>query len=148
MDTFGCNAYGQLGHSGDQPQAMPVKVPGLDRVIAVVAGRGHSLALRDDGTLFAWGDNTWGQLARAGSALSTTPVKIGSGFSSIGGKGDHVLGVKDGAPWAWGRNHITQSAVDSDTTAVSAPNAVILSGVTGVAGATQIRWPLIMTLLF
>jgi alpha-tubulin suppressor-like RCC1 family protein len=132
VHTFGCNAYGQLGRTGDQTTPMPVA--GIERIVAVVAGRGHSLALRDDGTLFAWGNNAWGELARSDSASSPTPVTIGTGFSSIGGKGEHVLAVKGGALWAWGRNHMTQTALDTDSAVVATANAVTV----GAAGGAEV----------
>ena len=34
---------------------------GLSNVVAIGAGESHSLALKRDGTLLAWGDNSFGQ---------------------------------------------------------------------------------------
>jgi alpha-tubulin suppressor-like RCC1 family protein len=40
----------------------PTKVAGLEEIVAIDAGSAHVLALRADGTLLAWGDNSFGQL--------------------------------------------------------------------------------------
>ena len=44
----------------------------------IVSGYGHTLALRADGTVWAWGDNTYGQLGvDKTTTFSTKPVKAG-----------------------------------------------------------------------
>lgn len=132
--AFGCNAYGQLGDGGNQSSATPLKLAGLDRIVAVVAGRGHSLALREDGTLYAWGNNAWGELARSDVGASGTPTAIGTGYSAIGGKGEHVLALKGSTLQAWGRNHMTQTGVNSDAATVATPNPLTLAGALVLAG--------------
>ncbi|MFC2166996.1 PKD domain-containing protein [Acidobacteriota bacterium] len=65
--TWGRNWYGQLGN-GNPSGSMydfdynPKAVIGLDNVMAIEAGDGHSLALKSDGTVWAWGRNHVGQL--------------------------------------------------------------------------------------
>jgi alpha-tubulin suppressor-like RCC1 family protein len=69
----------------------------------VVAGEGHDLALAD-GQLWAWGDNTFGQLGIGSHTSQTTPVQVGTGAGwasaraagnvSMGGEGRrHLVGV-------------------------------------------------------
>lgn len=62
---WGENLVGQLGigtRGLDQYQNRPVPVGNLAGWRAIAAGTSHSLALREDGTLWSWGDNTSGQL--------------------------------------------------------------------------------------
>jgi alpha-tubulin suppressor-like RCC1 family protein len=58
----------------DEPE--PVQVPGLSGVAAVAAGAMHSVALLDDGTLWAWGFNWQGQLGDGTTTSAPTPVQV------------------------------------------------------------------------
>lgn len=61
--SWGDNWRGQLGDGKvSVPRATPLQVAGLSNVLSVAAGEHHSLAVRDDGTVWAWGDNRSGQL--------------------------------------------------------------------------------------
>jgi alpha-tubulin suppressor-like RCC1 family protein len=63
--AWGSNANGQLGDGTTTPQLLPVGVSGLGHgsgVVAIAAGGGHSLALKADGSVLAWGGNFFGQL--------------------------------------------------------------------------------------
>jgi hypothetical protein len=56
----------------------PVQVQGLSNVVAVAAGSYSSYALEADGTMWAWGDNTYGELGNGTTTASDVPVEIGS----------------------------------------------------------------------
>jgi len=92
----------------------------------------HSVAVLDDGTVWAWGDNTYGQLGSGTTAGSALPVRV-VGLTEIVGvaSGDyHCLAVKsDGTAWAWGRNQYGQLG-DGSTTNRTSP--VMVSGLTSV----------------
>ena len=67
-------------------------------VEAIAAGAEHSLALKDDGTVWAWGYNFFGQLGNGTTTLSTspginTPVQVGnlSAVKVIAAGSDHSL---------------------------------------------------------
>ena len=88
--AWGSNLYGQLGDgSTTSSRSMPVQVSGLSGAVAVSAGYYHSLALKSDGTLWAWGDNDTGQLGDGGSVSRSRPVRVlglqGAAAVSAGG---------------------------------------------------------------
>jgi alpha-tubulin suppressor-like RCC1 family protein len=77
--AWGENLYGQLGDGTMAPdQASPVRsVPGNDWK-QVASGGSHSVALRQDGTLWSWGNNAGGQLGDGTTNWSRIPVRVGS----------------------------------------------------------------------
>ena len=70
------------------------------------AGRAHSFALKQSGTLWAWGVNDFGKLGTGTTASSSTPLQIGtSTWKMVKAGGNHSVGIKsDGTLWAWGGN--------------------------------------------
>ena len=144
--AWGSNAGGQLGSGVDNnSERYPVSVAGLGNVVAIAAGDYHSLALRSDGTVWAWGLNIDGQ-AGAGTATSRylSPVQVvgvgGNGFltgvTAIAAGSRHNLAVRvDGSVVAWGANGSRQLG-DSTTTNRLFPVVVstLTSGILSVAG--------------
>ena len=61
-------------------QAVPIRVGKENDWIAISAGMNHSLALKTDGSLWAWGDNGYGQLGNNNSVVRD-PVQVGSLFT-------------------------------------------------------------------
>jgi alpha-tubulin suppressor-like RCC1 family protein/regulation of enolase protein 1 (concanavalin A-like superfamily) len=107
--AWGSNTNGQLG-DGTQSnnRSLPVQVWGLNGVVAVAAGEKYSLALKSDGTVWAWGLATHGRLGTGNTTQRLTPVKV-NGLSSIvsiaAGQG-HSLALKsDGTVWTVGFNN-------------------------------------------
>ena len=75
---------------------------------AVAAGGWHTLVLKADGSVWAWGSNFWGQLGNpAAGGFSAVPVQV-SGLTdvvAIAAGFAHSLAVtRTGAVWAWGDN--------------------------------------------
>jgi alpha-tubulin suppressor-like RCC1 family protein len=76
---------------------------------SVAAGSGHSLAIKTDGTLWAWGLNGDGQLGDGGTSSRSLPAQVGSASNwqsvATGSFALHTMAIKtDGTLWAWGRN--------------------------------------------
>jgi uncharacterized delta-60 repeat protein len=106
----GWNAFGQLGiDTGPSLSPSVVAGSGTDRgrYVAVAGGGLHSLAIRADGTVWAWGWNHFGELGDGSTVDRHTPVMV-TGVSNaawVAGGAYHslVLG-RDGVAKAWGWN--------------------------------------------
>ena len=151
--SWGGNFYGQLGigtsGSGtDSNLAVQVLDAGggyLEGVVAIAAGGLHSLALKADGTVWAWGDDLFGQLGTGSSGgLSPLPVMVDTAlrFRAIGAGGNHSLGVaEDGTAHAWGYNGTGQLGDGSTIDRTTPVGVVTASGalelVAEVGGGSQ-----------
>ncbi len=92
---------------------------------------GTSLALKSDGTVWAWGDNQYGELGNGSTTNSNVPVQV-TGLTGVMAiaflSGYGIEG--DGTVWAWGDNQYGELG-NSSTANSSVP--VQVSGLTGVA---------------
>ncbi|CUU56461.1 Alpha-tubulin suppressor [Parafrankia irregularis] len=107
--AWGLNTLGQLGNGTVINSNVPVQVAGLDDIRAIAAGTdGNGYALRRDGTVWAWGVNTLGQLGNGQPiASSTIPVQVVglTGIRAIAADGSTAYALRrDGSVWAWGSN--------------------------------------------
>jgi alpha-tubulin suppressor-like RCC1 family protein len=82
--AWGSDDAGQLGNAPTaSPVTRPVETTGMDSGITQVsAGASHVLALKSNGTVLAWGDNTEGELG-TGSTTSVTGAVQVSGLTSV-----------------------------------------------------------------
>ena len=75
--AWGENSRGQLGvGTGTGSSNTPVQVSNLTGVVAVASGFAHGMALKSDGTLWLWGDNTVGQLGDGTTTGRNTPWQL------------------------------------------------------------------------
>jgi alpha-tubulin suppressor-like RCC1 family protein len=79
--TWGGNGHGQLGvdtSAFPSPYLVPApqKVYLLSRVDHIFAGGNYSMALGEDGEVFAWGSNKYGQLGSGNPLETSTPIRI------------------------------------------------------------------------
>jgi YD repeat-containing protein len=51
-------------------------VSGLTGITAIAGGYFHTIALKNDGTVWAWGYNGYGQLGDGTTTTRTTPVQV------------------------------------------------------------------------
>ncbi|XP_078613708.1 RCC1 and BTB domain-containing protein 1-like isoform X1 [Branchiostoma floridae x Branchiostoma japonicum] len=75
---WGYNGNGQLGVGNNVNQPNPCRVAALQQMIVVqiVCGYAHAMALTDEGSVYAWGANSYGQLGTGNKANLVTPTKI------------------------------------------------------------------------
>jgi len=155
--TWGLNDLGQLGignSTGPQTckpysnfeatacSTTPVEVVGpggtghLTHIVALAAGEDYTVAVRSDGTVWAWGSNAFSDLGQRASfqpemchspfapvpiPCSTTPVQVAgpggvghlTGITAVAANGSplglHVLALsRDGTVWAWGVDDMGQ----------------------------------------
>jgi uncharacterized protein (TIGR03437 family) len=74
-------------------------------VVAIAGGFTHTLALKGDGTVWAWGSNYVGELGDGTTTDRTAPVQVAglTGVVAAAGGRCHSLALKgDGTVWAWG----------------------------------------------
>jgi predicted CxxxxCH...CXXCH cytochrome family protein len=132
--AWGYNYYGQLGDNTTNTSNTPVQVYGLESgagVTAIATGSNHSLAVKSDGSLWAWGYNSYGQLGNNSTNSSSIPVQIlpaGSGVIAVAAGNAHSVALKsDGSVWAWGKNDLGQLG-DGTTTQRKQPVKVVDAG--------------------
>lgn len=82
-----------------------------------IAGISHTVALKADGSVWAWGFNSSGQLGNGATTNSFTPVQVSglSGVTAVAAGGDHAFALKAGTVWAWGDNYYGQLGDGSTT---------------------------------
>jgi alpha-tubulin suppressor-like RCC1 family protein len=99
---------------------------------AVSAGRAFTVALKAEGTVWAWGDNWDGQLGDGTTESRPLPLQVSglAGAIAVAAGADHSLALKaDGSVWTWGNNGYGQLG---DGTTESRTTPVQVTGLTEV----------------
>lgn len=141
--SAGINDRGNVFQWGGLPGVVdattPQQVYGLPYVTAVSVGDRHVLALATDGTVWAWGDNTYRQLGDGTTTSRSVPRQIAglTDVRSVSAGYRYSLAVKlDGTVWAWGHNGYAELG---DGTTVNRPVPVQVTGISGVRTALASR---------
>jgi alpha-tubulin suppressor-like RCC1 family protein len=139
--AWGSNSNGQLGNGTAGPGTdtfIPVQATGITGVTAIAAGSFHTVALRNifnlnnDGTVWAWGSNSKGQLGDGTVIDKWTPsLVIGLALMTTVAAGfDHTIALaSNGAIWTWGNNERGQLG---DGTVIQRSVVAPIIGFTGV----------------
>jgi alpha-tubulin suppressor-like RCC1 family protein len=125
--AWGANYEGELGNGGlgsrstpginPKPSFRPVAVAGLTEVVQVSAAGRHVLALRKDGTVYAWGSS--GTIIAEDPkkpGVATGPVRIAGleNIVQVAAARDHNLVLtRDGDVYAWGENTDAQLGLET-----------------------------------
>ena len=140
--AWGLNSAGQLGDGTTTNRDVPTRVPGVTGVKAITASffpdlsvsLSTTFAIRTDGSVLAWGDNTHGLLGigTTGGYRNPAPVPGLTGVTQIAASGTEALAVAGpaGTVWAWGDNG--GAAGDGTSTPHYSPTQ------TGLAGVSQV----------
>ncbi|WP_328942209.1 chromosome condensation regulator RCC1 [Streptomyces sp. NBC_00250] len=144
--AWGTNAYGQLGNGLTTPDTAglatrPVAVQSLNKVKDVSGGCEHSVALREDGTVWTWGRGHLGQLGNGAYSDRNTPQKV-PGLDDVvaisAGCAHSLALTAEGTVKAWGRNNKGQLGNDSAEDSPAPVDVRHLDGATKIiTGAYQ-----------
>ncbi len=139
--TFGSNLHGQLGFATNSGTTTPnpVATQVLDHVISIAAGGTHSLALKDDFTLWTFGDNEFGELGSSvnmfGGSANSTPAQVLTGVTRISAGARHSLVLKsDNTLWTFGQNYEGQLGYFNNYETTNPAPHQVLTSVMAVAG--------------
>jgi hypothetical protein len=138
---WGSNVYGQLGAPGDfgfvSANGNPVAVAGGHKFQKISVGDDHTCGLGDDGSLWCWGSNVWGEVGVSGvagacgggfSLCQPSPARVrlaaDSVFTDVAAGSDHTCALDvAGQAWCWGHN-VTGALGTGDTLSGATPRAV------------------------
>ena len=139
---MGLNRFGQLGvgasgYREDGVTFVQTNQPQLiveGGVVALAAGKEHTLFLRNDGSLWAMGDNSFGQLGNNSYVSANRPQRIASGgVAAISAGYNHSMFLKtDGSLWVMGGNDYGQLGDGTFNNAIQ-PEQILASGVTAIS---------------
>jgi len=116
----------------DSPWAAAVTAADAPAMQRLAGGGAHSLAIKTDGSLWAWGDNQYGQLGDGTTTNRLTPVQVLTGVAAVAVGDLHSLALKtDGSLWAWGVNG--DGELGDGTTTQRLTPVQVLTGVAAVA---------------
>ncbi|MFO1484682.1 MAG: choice-of-anchor D domain-containing protein [Verrucomicrobiaceae bacterium] len=117
--AWGAGANGRLGNGGTADSNVPLLISGpwgTRKIIAVSAGAAHSLAVDEDGKVYAWGENIKGQLGLGDLAQRLTPVQVtgvlvGQDIHRVEAGAEHSFAqTHDNKVFTWGGNDSGQLA--------------------------------------
>jgi len=148
--SWGLNSTGQLGDGTTVNRMSPVQVRTsaigvLTNVRRISASASFSLALREDGSAWAWGQNNLGQLGDGTSAtarvfpaqvLTATGPLMGIGAIASGAAHSLALGA-DGTVWTWGQNNFGQLGDGTTTDRRAAAQVVGLTDIVAIAAGSS-----------
>lgn len=135
--SWGRNVYGELGNGSlDDRSHIPVQVSGLTNVVAMYGGNKYAIALKNDGTVWAWGKGAYGVLGTGNNIDSRIPVQVINlnNVIAIAAGYIHCLALKsDGTVWTWGDNYYGQLGNGTTTSSNFPINVPFLTGVSAVS---------------
>jgi alpha-tubulin suppressor-like RCC1 family protein len=140
--AWGANYHGELGigtiGSGTET-SIPVQVLSLSNISSISASEsdGHNLALKNDGTVWVWGENANGQLGIGNNIDQLTPIQLTSltNIIAVSAGGNYSLALKnDGTLWSFGINYQGQLGIGTISVGSNIPVQITsLTGVTNIS---------------
>lgn len=115
--AFGGGYYGEIGDGNWMEQSIPVQVTDLgDDVIDIDASQHNSVALKNDGTVWIWGSDDYGQLGNSEWWSSGVPIRVVglNDVVDVAMADFHTIALKsDGTVWGFGANDYGQLGTGS-----------------------------------
>jgi alpha-tubulin suppressor-like RCC1 family protein len=126
--TWGLNNAGALGRNNTTSYSSPKQVGSLTnwKTFSSTGYGNYFLAVKTDGTLWAWGTNGQGELGTGNITYYSSPKQIGAltSWLSVASTYHSSMAVKtDGTLWSWGKNNNGQLGT-SNLTYYSSPKQV------------------------
>lgn len=130
--TWGYNVVGGLGTGNTTHRSSPVQtVAGGNTWRTVAAGAYHMAAIKTDGTLWAWGSGTGGELGDNANVSRSSPVQTVAGgnvWKSVVCGDSSTYAIKtDNTLWVWGINNTGQLGTNN-ITSYSSPVQTVAGG--------------------
>jgi alpha-tubulin suppressor-like RCC1 family protein len=107
---WGDNFWGQVGVGTYGTEIYtPTKIGTSTNWKSISVGLNFTLGIKTDGTLWAWGENYFGQLGISGQTPSPVKVGVETNWQSVDAGNAHTMAIKtDGTLWGWGFNSYGQ----------------------------------------
>ncbi|XXX78917.1 hypothetical protein WMF30_09080 [Sorangium sp. So ce134] len=140
--AWGDNSQGTLGPQvlTTVPGPLPVEIPITRAVFGAAAGGTHVLGLDGTGVVWAWGDNSYGQLGDRPTADGTTPLQVSGihGIVAIAAGRRHSLALRgDGKVLAWGHGAAGQLGHGASSSTPSPTLVSTLDRITAIAAGEE-----------
>lgn len=132
-DNTNFNSYGQLGDNTTVNKSSPIQTIAYGTNWKTVScGYYFTTAIKNDGTLWSWGLNDYGQLGDNTTSSKSSPVQtvaFGTSWKQVSAGRSHTTAIKvDGTLWCWGYNSFYGQLGDNTTLPKSSPIQTITYG--------------------
>jgi alpha-tubulin suppressor-like RCC1 family protein len=107
--VWGHGGFGQIGNNDTNNRNSPIQaIPGTTTWSKISCGTYYTTAIKNDGSLWVWGRNSYGQLGVNTTLNISSPVQtvsLGTNWNLVGCGYNHMTAIKsDGTLWTWGSN--------------------------------------------
>ncbi|EZA54598.1 hypothetical protein DMN91_007313 [Ooceraea biroi] len=140
--SWGHNGYCELGNGTCNQGLTPTIVnmpsieggPNMKRIVDVACGSHHSLALTEDGEVYAWGQNNCGQVSSGLSTNQGTPRQVSSSLAGkkvvciACGQTSSMAVTENGEVYGWGYNGVGQLGIGNYVNQVNPYRIASLTG--------------------
>lgn len=113
--VWGSGAGGLFGNgSASAGSVVPIQVGTANDWRQISGANGFVVAIKQDGSLWSWGSNTYGALGIGTPTTANIPTRVGTGttWHTVAAGLEHAIAVQtDGSLWAWGYNYDGQLGV-------------------------------------
>lgn len=101
-------------------------------VPSISAGSAHSVALKPDGSLWTWGNNSYGQLGDSSTIDSSVPLQIGTGYTAFAAGYYQTVALKSGNCSALGTSVSTKTLAPRDIHLPTVPAGLTATAVSAI----------------